>query len=165
MRVNYLLSKRRFDQAGQSLIEVTFATAVVSLVLVAILSTVIQSVQNSRVSLEQTRATQYAQEVLEWTRSQRDNVGWGVFYSALVNRGSVVTYCLPSMPVDYATLLAQSPGPCNEEQKMSDSQFQRVMRITVLSPTQVEIVAEVTRPGRTGMITTSLDTILTDWEQ
>ncbi|MCD8484270.1 hypothetical protein LRY60_01485 [Candidatus Woesebacteria bacterium] len=67
-------------QRGQSLIEVTFATAVVSLVLVAILSSVIQSVGNSRVAIEQTQATSLAQESMEWIRNQRDVIGWGVFF-------------------------------------------------------------------------------------
>jgi type II secretory pathway pseudopilin PulG len=150
--------------SGQSLIEVSFATAIVSLVLVAILSTVIQSVQNSRVSLEQTRATQYSQEALEWARSQRDLSGWGVFSSSISTVGPNITFCVSAVPEDLETLLAQPVGDCDDETFIGETQFQRHVIFDVLSPTQIQVTAEVTRPGKTGVITTTLETILADYE-
>ncbi len=153
-----------FSRAGQSLIEVTFATAMVSLVLVAILSSVIQSVGNSRVALEQTQATSYAQESLEWVRNQRDVVGWGVFSSALEARGSTVEYCVPTLPSTFADLIVSSPGECTDEEVIADTQFLRELTLERVSDTEVVVVSTVTRPGSSGEITTSLETVLADWE-
>lgn len=152
------------SQQGQSLIEVTFATAVVSLVLVSILSSVIQSVSNSRVALEQTQATSLAQESLEWIRNQRDVVGWGVFSSALEARGSDVTYCLSSLPENFAVLLLSSPGSCTDEEVIGDTNFSREIRLQRTSATEVVVESVVTRPSRSGEIATRLETVLTDWE-
>ncbi|MCD8507251.1 hypothetical protein LRY65_00135 [Candidatus Woesebacteria bacterium] len=151
-------------QRGQSLIEVTFATAVVSLVLVAILSSVIQSVGNSRVAIEQTQATSLAQESMEWIRNQRDVIGWGVFSSALEARGGDVTYCVPSLPATFADLITATPGECTDNEVVTDTQFQRELRLQRLSDTEVAVESMVTRPGRSGEITTRLETVLADWE-
>ncbi len=151
-------------QSGQSLIEVTFATAVVSLVLVTILSSVIQSVSNSRVALEQTKATSLAQESLEWTRNQRDITGWGVFSSALEARGGDVTYCLASLPDNFAVLLLSTPGSCSEDEVVPETTFIRELHLFRTSATEVVAESFVTRPGRSGVITTRLETVLKDWE-
>src|SRR5690348_13885888 len=102
----------KFSQSGQSLIEVMFATAVVALVLIAVLSSIILSLRNARFALEQTKATGYAQATLEWLRQQRDIVGWGVFSTSVINRGSSVKFCLTSLPSDYAALMALNTGDC-----------------------------------------------------
>lgn len=153
-------------QSGQSLLEVTFATAIVSLVLVAILSTVIQSVQNSRVALEQTQTTQYAQEALEWIRSERDVVGWGVFYSSISERqggGSFLVYCLTELPSDLVSLFSFG-GACEEVDVIGDTAFRREIELAVLSAEEIEVVVEVTRPGRSGDVITRLETRLANWE-
>jgi len=153
-----------FSHRGQSLIEVTFATAVVSLVLVTVLSSVIQSVSNSRVALEQTQATSLAQESMEWVRNQRDVVGWGVFESALEARGDEITYCVANLPAAYADLLLDLPGNCTADQTVGDTNFIRELRLIRISDTEVNIESLVTRPGRAGDITTRLTTELRDWE-
>lgn len=156
---------RFHSQSGQSLIEVTFATAVVSLVLVTLLSSVISSVQNSRVALEQTRSTQLANETLEWFRGQRDGQGWGPFHSALDARGPQLMYCLPALPADFATLMSTSQlAVCSDAQVITGTNFKRRVEVTVVSDTQVRVVSEVSRPGKSGTITTTLETILTHWE-
>ncbi len=104
--------------AGQTLVEVTFATAVISLVLVALLSTVIQSLRNARVSLEQTKSTQYAQEVVEWLRSVRDREGWGQFYGNLASVGADLTYCLPTIASSSADLILLAAGGLSPRTKL-----------------------------------------------
>lgn len=158
------LRPSRCSQRGQSLIEVTFATAVVSLVLVAILSSVIQSVQNSRVALEQTRTTNFAQEAIEWIRSERDVIGWGVLHSAVNSRAGDVTYCVPTLPDTFDELLTSQSGECETDEKIPDTEFRRSLQFEVLSATQVEVTARVTRPGSSGEVTTTLNTILADFE-
>jgi type II secretory pathway pseudopilin PulG len=156
--------RRRAGSAGQTLIEVTFATAVVSMVLVALLSSVIQSLRNARLSLEQTKSTQYAQEVLEWLRGTRDREGWGLFYGHLASVGADITYCLPAVASTSADLIALSTGACGEGEVIPDTNFSRELHLELLSATQVKATASVSRPGRTGTITTTIEGLLGDWE-
>lgn len=150
--------------SGQSLIEVTFATGVVALVLVALLSGVIQAMQSSRVSLEQTRSTQYAQEGLEWTRGERNRLGWGPFLSYTQTASNPVTFCLETLPVDFPTLFSLAAGPCTSEQVVGEGPYRREIMLRVLSAEQVEVTVSVTRPGEQGDIITSQASILSDWE-
>lgn len=154
-------------QPGQSLIEVSFATGVVSLVLVAVLSSVIQSVQNSRVAIEQTRSTNFAQEGLEWTRAQRDTSGWGLFYSALSTRqgaGSSIIYCVPSLPDTLTALVAQASGECADDNVIAGTGFRRELEFSVQSATKIVVTSRVIRAGEAGEVTTSLDVTFSDYQ-
>ena len=84
--------------AGQSILEVLFATTVVALVLAAILSTIIASLRNARTASEQSQSTSYAQETLEWLRRERDAYGWITFIESTVNVGETQAYCLGTLP-------------------------------------------------------------------
>lgn len=158
---------RRTHQAGQSLLEVMFATIVIALALVALLSSVIASLRNSRVSNEQTAATKYAEEASEWMRQMRDQQGWGFFSSAIENRatGGTLTYCLPAMPANFSALLAAQAGACDAEDVIPSTVFRRQVVLTVVSPTTINVVVQVIWPGRSGDIITNLQTQLGDWDQ
>lgn len=153
---------RSHSQKGQSLIEVAFATAVVSIVLVALLSSVIQAMSNSRVALEQTKTTQYQQEVVEWLHQQRDVEGWGVFASEFAAVGNDLTYCLPSVPEDFAALTNSESGPCDNEEVIPETLFQRSLGVEVLSPQEIRFTVSVTRPGKSGIITSQYQVVLSD---
>lgn len=157
-------ARKGISRHGQSLIEVTFATAVISLVLVALLSTVIQSLRNARVSLEQTKSTQYAQEVVEWLRSLRDREGWGVLYGNLVAVGPDLTYCLPTIATTSADLAALEQGDCADDEVIPDTQYSRQVRLELLTTEQLKATVSVSRPGRSGTITTTLESLLGDFK-
>lgn len=153
---------------GQSLIEVTFAAAVVGLVLVAILSTVIATIRQARVALEQTHATQYGQAAIELVRSHRDQQGWGAWYSEVVDRGQTQVYCWPSLPESFETWLAQSTGACEPEETIPpESDFRREVQFQVGSgPTEeVTITVTLSRPGQGGELINTFTTTLTNWEE
>lgn len=71
----YILHTRSL---GQSLVEVLVAVGIVSLVLVAIVAGVTLAIKNASFSRNQTSATRYAQEAMEWLRNQRDQ-DWNAF--------------------------------------------------------------------------------------
>lgn len=153
--------------SGQSLIEVTFAAAVVGLVLVAILSTVIATIRQARIALEQTQATQYGQAAVEWLRSTRDQQGWGAWYSELADRGATQTYCWPTLPNTFDAWLAQSTGACNENETIPpDSEFQRQIQLQIGGGPveEVTITITITRPGQGGEVINTFTTTLTNWE-
>ena len=59
-------------EKGQSLIEVIAALAIALLVLLALVRVTIVSMRNANFAKNQALATQYAQEAMEWIRTQRD---------------------------------------------------------------------------------------------
>jgi len=151
-----------FSQKGVSLLEVLFATAAVSLVLVAVLSTIISSLQNSRSSLEQAKATQYSREVLEWLRQERDSIGWTAFAESLPATG-MQTYCLSSLPGGMP-VLASMAGECGEEQAIPNTIYTRSLAITRTSVNQIDVEVIVSRPDSTGTVTTRTNMTLTEWQ-
>lgn len=58
---------------GQSLFEVVVALAISSLVIVALVSLVSNSIRNATFSKNKSLASTYAQEASEWLRGQRDS--------------------------------------------------------------------------------------------
>lgn len=152
----------RLAQRGQSLIEVAFATAVVSIVLVGLLSSVIQSMSNSRIALEQTRSTQYAQEVIEWLRQRRDVEGWGEFATNFSAVGVDLLYCLPTLPASTAALVAGGTGLCDETGVIPETEYVRELQVESLSATEVRFTVTVDRPGKGGIVTTQYQAVLSD---
>lgn len=157
---------RHTSQSGQSLIEVTFAAAVVALVLVGILSTVIASLQSARISLEQSQATQWANATTEWIRGQRDAQGWGVFYGSLIARGNPQTYCLTALPSTFASWLSLPLGACGETDVIPNTLAKRELTITFGAgpPQTATVTVTITRPSRSGTTVSTNETVLADWE-
>lgn len=158
------------SQSGQSLIEVTFAAAVVGLVLVAVLSLVIASLQQARRALDQTQATQSGQTTLEWIRAQRDQAGWGTFASALAAQGeNPLIYCWTELPTSLDDLTSDSPGECSTEfgeDVMPGTTTQRQVEFEFVGTpiTQIPVTVILSRPGQDGIIENRIQTLFTDWE-
>lgn len=158
------VSRLSLAQAGQSLIEVAFATAVVSVVLVGLLSSVIQSMSNSRIALEQTRSTQYAQEVIEWLRQRRDVEGWGTFATNFSAVGTDLLYCLPTLPDSTSALVGAGSGMCDENGSIPETEYVRELQVETLSATEMRFTVTVDRPGKGGIVTTKYQAVLSDAE-
>lgn len=77
---------------GQMLLEVVLALAVMMLVMVGLVGLSTRSIKNSDFSRSQVEATSYANEAMEWIRSERVRLGWPLFFP---KSGS--TYCLSSL--------------------------------------------------------------------
>lgn len=77
-------------QQGQSLIEVLAALAIAVLVILALVHITTISIKNAAFARNQALATKYAQEAMEWLRSQRDS-SWTNVLSKATASG---TYCL-----------------------------------------------------------------------
>jgi Tfp pilus assembly protein PilW len=160
----------KFSQRGQSLIEVTFAAAVVGLVLVAILSLVIASLQQARRSLEQSQATQHGQTALEWIRAQRDQQGWGTFSSGIrAEGGSPLVYCWDAIPTSFAAWMSESPGACSSSgttDMIPGTEVRREIEIVWSGNpvTSFTVTAVLERPGQDGVIENRIQTVFTDWE-
>lgn len=71
---------------GQSLLEVVVAVGISALILVAVASLAAGSVRTSSYNRNNAIATKYAQEALEWLRTQRDE-DWSDFINNIVSGG------------------------------------------------------------------------------
>jgi len=64
---------------GQSLYEVVFAIGIAAIIITGVLVVSTTSVRNSTYSKNNAQATMYAQEAIEWLRSERDASAWTIF--------------------------------------------------------------------------------------
>ena len=71
---------------GQSLFEVLVAVGISALILLGIVSLASSSVRNSNFSKNNSQATKFVQEEMEWLREQRD-ADWSTFTSSVGSGG------------------------------------------------------------------------------
>jgi type II secretory pathway pseudopilin PulG len=140
--------KKTKKQAGQSLIEVIVATGMVGLVLTAIVAGIALGIRNSRFSKNQSLATRFSQEALEWTRLFRDEVGWQPFYNSVSGDGNPVTYCFSQIPADFESFDLLETGTCDgvkiQDPYGEDTEFEREVEISLDSnPPQSAVITVI----------------------
>lgn len=84
---------------GQSLFEVVIAVGLAALILSGVVSLAAVSVRNSSFTRNNAQATKYAQEAMEWIRSQRDTNAWEDFDNNAT--GAPINIC--GFPIDWST--------------------------------------------------------------
>ncbi|HWA51758.1 MAG TPA: LamG-like jellyroll fold domain-containing protein [Patescibacteria group bacterium] len=114
---------------GQSFFEVVVAMALISLVLIAIVSLAAVSIRASVFSRNQTEASRFTQQAIEWLQSERD-ANW----TAFVGHTTSSIWCLDS-------LYWQKAGTCDSSSLISGTVFTRSASFTV--NTNSTITAEV----------------------
>ena len=87
-------------QRGSSLIEVLVALAIVSIALVAVMSTITLVVRSQRSSEQHQHLVYYAKQPLEWLHAYREKVGWAEFVASLqtATADSHSVWCVPTLP-------------------------------------------------------------------
>ena len=108
-------------EKGQSLFEIMLALAVVTLVIMAIVSLTSTSIRNTTYSKNKTLATRYSQEATEWLRGERDTD-----FTVFENRALTPLYCLPSL-----SWAAASIGACGAGQLITDTPFKREVSFSI----------------------------------
>src|SRR3989304_3557712 len=93
------------NREGQSFFEVVLALALVSIILIALVTLATISVRSATFSRNKNLATRFSQEAIEWLRGQRDT-GWSDFFARSSPSGA--TWCL-------STLNWSHPGDCSSE--------------------------------------------------
>jgi type II secretory pathway pseudopilin PulG len=157
---------------GQAMIEILVAIAVVVLVLVAVVSRVVESVANATFARNQLLATRFAQEGIEWTRSQRDRMGWTAFEDRLLADGDPVTYCVSDLSEDLTCLedsscVSLSKDPCSGT--IAGTVFDREIEIDHSNSgnpdigNYVDVTVTVSWQDRIGDHTSQLGTRLSRW--
>ena len=91
----YILAK---SESGQSLVEVLVVAALLGLMLTAIMSVVVISVNNNRKIKVRSVATRLAQGGADWVRSSRDSLSWFEFD---VMGGADADYCIGDLSLGW----------------------------------------------------------------
>lgn len=112
----------KVSQAGQSIVEVLVATAVVGVVITAIASGLTLSVKNTAEAKYKTLATTMAQQALEVYRRERVVQGWESFRDAL---GAGGTYCLNTLPTNSTAFVNLATGACTQDVVIAGTGFRR----------------------------------------
>ena len=111
---------RNTKQRGQSLFEVVVAMGLGALIIIAIVSLAASSIASGTFAKNNTLASRYAQEGIEWLRAQRDVDMTG--FNSAVNSYGISRRCLPS-PLP-ANLTGVSGSVCTTSQ-LIDGRFDR----------------------------------------
>lgn len=105
--------------------EVLVFTTILSLFFVAAASVVTYMIRVEKVNEHKILATRYAEELLEWTRAERD-IDWNAFTVRADSTGSII-YCFNSSPPTWTG--ANNPS-CNFG---LNNIFKRTVRLTSVS--------------------------------
>lgn len=105
--------------AGQSLFEVVLALGIMTLITVGVVILTLYSIRNASFARNKNLAAKYAQEAIEWLRSERDND-----ISIFKSRVPTVDYCLNS-------LSWSNTGQCGVSEYIPNTNFVRDLSFTV----------------------------------
>ena len=136
------------SRSGQSLFEVVVAIALISIVMITIVSLVTTSTRNSVYSRNKTEANRYAQEGIEWVRGERDVQGYQLFEIL----AGTTPRCLD-------TLIWRSASPCPT---IPTTIFTREIFFTPVDD-GVKTAVSVTWTDGQGDHVVTEETILSDW--
>lgn len=106
-------------EKGQSLFEVVVAVAMSALIVTAVVSVAVNSIQNSSFSRNKTLAASYVEDTNEWLRKERD-----ASLSTFTTHVSTQYWC-------FKTLAWSTSGKCGSTAYISDTHFLRQTTFTV----------------------------------
>ena len=154
--------KYKFQQ-GQTLLEVMVAFAVVTMILVAIVSRGAESIRSAAFARSQVKATRYAQEGVEWVREQRDKMGWTNFEDEIAP--GPVTYCVPKVS---SLLSSLSPAFCGAGDEIDGTIFSREVEFDYNAADAsgeafIEVLVTVTWEDSIGTHDVKYNTNLSKW--
>lgn len=114
------MSNSRF-QRGQSMLELIIALAVSVIIITAVVVAASNSVRNSTYSKNNAASTRYAQEGMEWLRSQRDQ-SWTTF-SGKASAGSGTDWCIQTLSWPGIN------GVCSSSQTIANTSYLRQVNL------------------------------------
>lgn len=131
------ISRLMRRQAGQTVIEVLLATAVVGVVMTAIAIGLTLSVRNTSEARLRAYASVQGQQVMEVFRRERVINGWGTFRSNLTTGD----YCFNTLPSSLADF-ANHTGECTEGISSQGTEF-RTNAEVIVGPDSVAVTIRV----------------------
>lgn len=137
---------------GQSFVEVVIALALISIVLITIVSLAALSIRASVFSRNQTEASRYTEQASEWLRSEKD-ANWSAFKSHAVSSN----WCLDS-------LYWQKQNACSGSDVISGTVFIRSLKFTNNSDGSVSADLSTSWTDAQGTHTVPTSLIFANWQ-
>jgi Tfp pilus assembly protein PilV len=123
----------RKTRSGQSIVEVVIATTLISIGIIAALSLSNFSTKQNTYSKALNDATSYNNQVADWLRAQKTQLGWAAFTDKLTTDagGGVATYCLMSLPSGADDFTALTAAPCNPTDFIDGTAYTRELQLDI----------------------------------
>lgn len=141
---------------GQSLVEVIIALAFATIIIIALVTITIKSIRSATFARNNSQATKFAQEGLEWIRSQRDQMDWNSFISNVKDG----TYCINNL--NWLT-----PSSCGTD--LINNLFQRTVIFIETDTAEcyggVGATVNVAWNDSTGTHTSNQKTCFSNWQE
>lgn len=154
-------------EKGQTLIEILVAVAIITVAMVAVVARTVEAVRNANFARNQSLATRFAQEGVEWARIQRDSLRWSNF-EAVIQSASPVTYCVPDLELELADVISVNCDPASEADNIAGTVFDRQVSFNFVEDLTgngdyVEVEVIVNWQDSIGGHRSKLDTRLSEW--
>lgn len=138
--------------AGQSIVEVVIALAMISTVLITLVTMAALSIRASTFSRNQTEASRFTGQAAEWLRSEKD-ASWTVFKS----HAATSNWCLDSLYWNKA-------NPCSSSSVISGTIFTRNLKFINNADGSIEADVLTTWTDAQGTHTSPTSIIFTNWK-
>lgn len=143
------------NQSGQSLFEVMIALAISAIIIIALVALVSSATRNAVFSKNQTEASRFAQEAVEWLRQERDTD-----IATFKTHAATTTWCLSSL--DWT-----KNRSCGDGDTIPDTPFSRQVKFEFEISSKTIIVTDVVvswEDGQ-GFHEVAASTNFTDWRE
>jgi len=124
------MSKTKLN-SGQSLFELVLSFAVVTLIVVGIVSAATIAIRNAAYSRNKTLADRYLQEALEWLRSEKNKN-----YTDFQSHTSISQWCLKSLDSDWVWIGAI----CQPGQEITGTMMRRELTFSKFTKDGKEVI-------------------------
>lgn len=144
------------NQQGQSLFEIVLSIAIITAIIVGLISLVVSAIRNATFSRNETQASRYAQETTEWLRQERDHD-----FDLFKEKSLTPTWCLPE-------LVWIKVGNCTDSDVVTNTSFRREVSFSSSvqsGKTIIEVEVKVTWEDSQGEHQVKTVTSFTDWRQ
>jgi Tfp pilus assembly protein PilV len=154
-------SKSKY-QSGQSLFELVLSIGVSAVIIVVLVALVNNAVQGAAYSRNQTLATRYAESGMEWVRTQRD-----ADITTFLTKANAMSYCLKNEPPTWQS------GVCGSTDYVVSAGVTTIFKRQVTFPAPTVVSGKnlytanltVTWTDSKGTHTVNNSTQFTDWRQ
>lgn len=126
------MNKHHKSAKGQSVLEVLIAATLIAIAFISLLSLNNHSIRTSGYSRNQTTATTYTTQAVDWLRNQRTLWGWETIadkFNTDAGVSATATYCLLSLPTTIAEFTALLPGDCDTTDVITGTIYSRTITV------------------------------------
>ena len=151
--------------SGQTILEILVAAAIITTLFVGLLSLNTNSMKGSTYTKELNQANEYASQLADWLKNQKNTLGWTTLFDLLNEdtNNDYVTYCFNNLPTSLNNFRNLSNSNCPSSSYITNTNFQRSAVFDLASHNQGIINVEITVQWEEGAKQVNLNTQLNRW--